>query len=401
MRMRCTGWTLTGVLLACGGAERPEWAGTIDTLPGGGVLVTNPAEGVWGGEARWEVVEELRIGSAEGDGPELFGRLGMLAEDAGGRIWVFESVEQEFKVFDQTGRFIRTVGRRGGGPGEMQRASGVAVMPDGRLLVVDMPGARITAFDTAGSYLAGYPISGGFTLIPWPGGVDRDGYLYNAVPRIVGGEFTIALVRYDSALTPLDTLLPPTWESQEYFEHQRGDNFARASVPYTSSLNWRLTKDGDFWSLLTGPYELVRQSGSGDTLRVVTKPFTPVAVSSEEKDSAVARLKWFTDEGGTVDRGRIPNTKPAALGFLVAEDGHLWVSATRADTSDINRVFEIFDPDGRYLGTVRLPFPMLPRPAPLVRGDRIIAVSEDADGVPYVVRARIVKLAPGDGNDRS
>ncbi|HUG27925.1 MAG TPA: 6-bladed beta-propeller, partial [Gemmatimonadales bacterium] len=141
MSMRCASWTLAGLLLACGGSEGPEWAGTIDTLPGGRVVVTNPAEGVWGGEARWEVVEELRIGSADGDGPELFGRLGMLAEDAGERIWVFESVEQQFKVFDRTGRFIRTVGRQGGGPGEMQRATGVAVMPDGHLLVVDMAGA--------------------------------------------------------------------------------------------------------------------------------------------------------------------------------------------------------------------------------------------------------------------
>ncbi|HUG27674.1 MAG TPA: 6-bladed beta-propeller, partial [Gemmatimonadales bacterium] len=306
----------------------------------------------------------------------------------------------QFKVFDRTGRFIRTVGRQGGGPGEMQRATGVAVMPDGHLLVVDMAGARISAFDTAGRYLHAFPVSGGFTVIPWPGGVDWNGYFYNAVPRIVDGEFTVAVVRYDSAMTPLDTLFPPTWASQEYFEHRRGDNHSRATVPYTSSLTWKLTKDGDFWSLLTGPYELVRQSGSGDTLRVVTKPFTPVAVTGEEKDTAVARLKWFTDEGGTVDRGRIPNTKPATQGFLVADDGHLWVSATRSDTSDVNRVFEIFDPDGRYLGTVRLPFPMLPRPVPLVRGDRILAVSEDADGVPYVVRARIVKADPGSDNER-
>lgn len=401
MSFRRASWTLAGVLIACGGAESDHWAGTIDTLPGGRVLVTNPAEGIWRDDARWEVVEELRIGSADGAGPELFGRLGMLAEDAGGRIWVFESVEQQFKVFDGSGRFIRTVGRRGGGPGEMQRATGIAQMPDGRLLVVDMAGARISAFDTAGRYLAGHPITGGFTLIPWPGGVDRSGFFYNAVPRIVDSEFTVALVRYDSVLTPLDTLFPPQWESQEYFEHRRGDSFTRAAVPYTSSLNWQLTKDGDFWSLLTGPYELVRQNGSGDTLRTVTKPFTPVAVSSEEKDSAVARLKWFSDEGGTVDRGRIPDTKPAALGFLVAEDGHLWVSATTADTSDVNRVFEIFDPDGRYLGGLRLPFPMLPRPLPLVRGDRLIAVTEDADGVPYVVRARIVKSGAGTGRGPS
>jgi hypothetical protein len=142
---------------------------------------------------------------------------------------------------------------------------------------------------------------------------------------------------------------------------------------------------------MTGTYEMVRQSGRGDTLRMVTKPFATVAVTGEEKDSAVAQLKWFTDQGGKVDRGRIPDTKPAVQGLLVADDGYLWVNAVRADTSDANRVFEIFDPDGRYLGNLRLPFAMQPSPTPLIGRDRIIAVTQDEFGVPYIVRARIVR----------
>ena len=105
----------------------------------------------------------------------------------------------------------------------------------------------------------------------------------------------------------------------------------------------------------------------------------------------MARLKWFTDQGGKVDRGRIPDAKPAVQGFFVTDDGYLWVSATRADTSETNRVFEIFDPEGRYLGELRLPFAMLSNPAPLLGRDRIVAVTQDEFGVPYIVRARIVR----------
>lgn len=392
MRFPMSGGTAMALLLAaCGGETGPEWAGTIDTLPGGVVLVTNPATGAWGNATPWQVVEELRIGAEDGEGPEVFGRIGMLAEDAGGRIWAFESTEQQFKVFDASGRFIRTVGRRGGGPGEMQQAGGVAVRPDGNVLVVDMQGGRISLFDTTGVYLSGFPLSGGFSIMPWPGRVDRNGTLYNPVPIATDGDFRFGLVRHDSAMTPLDTLVPPRWEAENFFEHRSDGGFMRASVPYAPGFSWRLTPEGDFWGLLTGDYRLLRITGTGDTLRVVTKPHVSIAVSGEEKDTAVARLKWFTDQGGKVDRGRIPDTKPAAQGFQVADDGFLWVNAIRADTSETNRVFEVFDPEGRYQGEVRLPFAMLSSPVPLLRGDRIIAMTQDELGVPYLVRARIVR----------
>ncbi len=392
MPVRRGGCAMFLLAAACAGEREAEWAGTIDTLPGGVVQVTNPATGAWGDATRWQVVEELRIGAEEGEGPEVFGRIGLLAEDAGGRIWAFETTEQQFKVFDASGRFIRTVGRRGGGPGEMQQANGVVVRPDGHLLVVDMQGGRISLFDTAGTYLNGYSISGGFSTTPWPGRVDRNGRLYNPVPIPAADDFRFVLVRHDSAMTPLDTLTPPRGGADHFFEHRREGGSSWAAVPYAPRFTWRLSPEGDFWGL-TGDYRLLRITGAGDTVRVVTKPHLPVPVSAAEKDSAVARLKWFTDQGGKVDRGRIPDTKPVAQGFQVADDGYLWVNATRADTSETNRVFEVFDPEGRYLGEVRLPFAMLPYPVPLLRGDRIIAATQDSLGVPYVVRARIVRPA--------
>ena len=87
----------------------------------------------------------------------------------------------------------------------------------------------------------------------------------------------------------------------------------------------------------------------------------------------------------------IPDVKPAAQGFQVAEDGYLWVAPILPDTTTLGRVFEIFDPEGRYLGRLRLPFAMQSNPAPLLLGDHLVAMTQDELGIPYVVRARIVK----------
>jgi hypothetical protein len=204
------------------------------------------------------------------------------------------------------------------------------------------------------------------------------------------GPFGLALVRFDSAMTPLDTLIPPPRTMGDMFEHRSSQGgIMLAIVPFTSSLQWQFTRQGDFWFIQTGTYELFRQSARGDTIRVVTKPFESIPVTDEEKDSAIARLKGFTSRGGKADRSRIPDVKPAVNRFQVTEDGYLWVNAVQADTGAQRKVFEVFDPEGRFLGEVRLPFDLLSYPVPILRRDRLIGVTQDDAGVPYIVRARI------------
>lgn len=390
MRIAWIGSAGVVIAAACGRASgSTDWAGTMDTLPNGRVIVTNPAQGIWKRDQGWRIVEVVRIGAADGTGPEVLGQISVIAEDAGRRIWALERDDQTFKVFAPDGRFIRTVGRKGGGPGEMRQVAGVAQTPDGQLVIVDPQGARISVLDTSGTFLRSTPISGGFSIFPWPGGVDTAGYLYNVVPRPEGEAFAFALVRYDSSMTPLDTIIPPRLADPQYFAHRTKDGSVQASVPYSPSLQWRLTRAGDIWFVHTGTYQLFHQNRNGDTVRVVSKPFEQVAVTSEEKDSAVAGLSWFTRQGGTVDRGRIPDLKPAVQGFQISEDGYLWVNPVRADTALARRTYEIFDPEGRFLGEVRLPFALSSYPTPVLRRDRIIGITHDLDGVPYIVRARI------------
>src|SRR5690625_2077763 len=146
------------LLAACGAGSGPvagEWAGAVDTLATGQIVVTNPAAPSWAPGEAWRVVEEVRIGRLDGDGPHLFGDVRSLTVDDDGRIWVLEGQAQEVRVFSAEGEYIRTVGRRGGGPGEFAGALHIARAPDGTLWVMDPQNNRVSIFDTAGVYLDG------------------------------------------------------------------------------------------------------------------------------------------------------------------------------------------------------------------------------------------------------
>ncbi|HEX7091302.1 MAG TPA: 6-bladed beta-propeller [Longimicrobiales bacterium] len=382
---------LVALTAACGasdGGRTDRWTGTVDTLPSGHIVVSNTDDPLWRPGEEWQVVEELRIGRADGDGPDLFGRINSLAVDPGGRIWVLEGHAQELRVFGPDGQYIRTVGRKGGGPGEFAQAVKVELGPDGNLWVMDPQNNRHSVFDTAGTYLEGEHAPGGFVILPWPGGFDRQGRYYSPVPKVGAEGFSLALVVHDAAYQPMDTLEQPR-DPVKRERFTSGDGRLIASVPFSGSLLWRLSPEGTIWALVTDAYRLFELTPDGDTLRTITRRFTPLPVTAADREDIDERLKWFTDQGGRIDPSKIPDTKPPVGRFFIDDADHIWVEVTMPDEQDTGRVFDIFDPDGRYLGAVRLPFTLWS--VPIFRNGALYAVTTDELEVPYVVRASIVK----------
>jgi hypothetical protein len=388
-------------LLGCGSSStsgQDDWAGTIDTLPSGQIVVANTAEALWVAGSEWQVIEEVRIGTREGTGPDIFGRITSIEVDATDRVYVLEAQSQELRVFDHDGAHVRTIGRKGGGPGEFARAVMVRTGPDGNIWVPDPENNRVSAFDTAGTVVFSRPAPGGFIILPWPGGFDDQGFYYSPVfvPAADDSDqgFHIGLAQYDSELQPVDTLFPPDepydLDSRRFeLRSADGSSYTAARIPFSPTFRWRFEPDGTFWGLVSGDYRLFQLNTAGDTLRTISREFEPYPVTDEEIDAALERLDWFTQRGGKVVRSRIPSKKPPTEAFFFDDEGNLWV--VRVTTAEDEwRVMDVFDPIGRYLGEVRLPF-RLSNERPVVRGADFWAVTTDELDVPYVVRGRIVK----------
>jgi sugar lactone lactonase YvrE len=111
-------------------------------------------------------------------------------------------------------------------------------------------------------------------------------------------------------------------------------------------------------------------------------------VTSADVDQARENLDSFVKAGGKPDWSRIPDVKPAFDELMVDDSGYLWVRLVSGGESE-DRLFDVFDPEGRYLGQVVSPFPIAFYPPPIIRGGLVYAVTRDELEVPFLVRARI------------
>jgi hypothetical protein len=100
--------------------------------------------------APWKLVPELRVGSEQSPDYALT-MPRTIAVDDDGAIFVCLILENQIRVFDADGRFVRNIGRRGSGPGEFSRLARVGIRGD-TLWAID--GLRIHFFAKDGSLFA-------------------------------------------------------------------------------------------------------------------------------------------------------------------------------------------------------------------------------------------------------
>ena len=81
-----------------------------------------------------------------------------VAVDSRHRLYVADGINPEIRLYDHDGTFIRRVGARGQGPGEMQEVAAMTVDPDDALVVADRYNKRITRFAADGRTFETFPI---------------------------------------------------------------------------------------------------------------------------------------------------------------------------------------------------------------------------------------------------
>ena len=102
----------------------------------------------------WQFRRLFELGGAD-DGPESFYRVAplLVGADSAGNLYVLDSPNARVVVFDAEGRFLRSMGSRGGGPGEFRSPATISVSSDGEVAVFDYAKGDLVRFAADGTVL--------------------------------------------------------------------------------------------------------------------------------------------------------------------------------------------------------------------------------------------------------
>ena len=351
------------VVAACGGASAGDTSAAVDTLPGGAVRVSN-LEPAWTPETAWRLEEDLRLGTAGEERPEeQFADLRAVLADSSGTIYILESQAQEVRVFRSDGTFSHRIGRRGRGPGELWGAGGLNLGPDGRLWVWDPGQAGYSVFERVGRFVTRHPRLEPSVVLPWRGEFGPDGHLYDWGIEFPGRESGLTApqvrftpVRVSKDFASIDSLPPIA------LHREASGNIG--AIPFTPRLTFFQDRSGGVWFANTGEYTVRRRTLEGDTTLVLSLPATPAAVTDAERDSALDAIQRAPPRF-RFEREDIPATKPVLHRLFGDGAGHVF-AVVEEEGVPAGSALDVFAHDGRYLGRLDLPRPMvLPIPAPL------------------------------------
>lgn len=353
----------------------------------------------------------------------FFTRVAEIAVDSRGQVFVLDDLDCRIHVFDAAGARVRTLGRKGAGPGEFDRPRRLQILGD-TVLLGDRGNHRIVAFSavtgkvltTRRAYPGQSPLgfspsgqyesTGGFDVKPGqkiiPFGVahlDNTSRKSTTLASLTGRNGQLSYTVYRDKLPLVATT--------------RG-GIAHTSQPFDDRALLDVTPDGRLLIVVERSATDVTTSrnpfarASPQALIRIRSTAPGGEIVAERTYKTVARTLSANDVGRVIDSLSrfkilptytsvarpsdirdslfIPPIWPPVIGLIVGKDGTLWLRQPQAP-SPIARFWRI-DAAGNQLPSVAVPSRLR---ILQVTADRIWAAAEDAEENPIVEVHRVVR----------
>lgn len=353
------------------------------------VVVHADGPPAWGPDVH--LVAEFALGALDGPPEYAFGEIDNVAVEKSGGFYLYDGQDVQIRHYDRNGRFTALVGRKGSGPGEYRGVTGIDIVRDSLLLVCDAVNSRMTVFGPDGEMQSEAPVERGSL-----GGlspdctVGRNGLIYRDAARIrVPMPNALQYLRFRLDGTLVDSLFVGRIGSNTWV--LLTSDGARHAFP-AESLGAPWTGGGVLrgWSM---EYRIAIVTPDGH-VTLIERKMPRVALSGPERAEWVAWDKYIHETHPSELPTPIPREKPYFRGLMSDHLGRIWVHlystaekrkmAPRPPgdprpllTWKERNTYDVFSPEGRYLGRVELPAETM---LLAVRDDRVFLRMQGAQG---------------------
>ena len=347
------------IILASCKQQKTEWQGTIEDVDGV-TVVKNPKEPL-SNEPLFTIEEELSIGKAEGEEEYIFSQVRAIGVDNQEQIYALDIKNAHIKVIDKNGVYLRTVGKKGEGPGEINVPVDMFISAQNEIIVDDIANNRFSYYSQDGEFIKSVSTA---KMRIGRTGIDSKGNFFGMT--IDPQNRIYELKKFDSNLNFLFT-------------------FADSPLPDPIQVNLfpfivRYAIDSaDNIIIMAEPekYQIDVLDPEGNLVRRIERDFTSVEISQEEiderKKTARAAREYY-----------VPKFHPAFQDFALDEDNKIYVR-TWEETEDGTGYFcDVFDSEGKYI--TKIPLKIRPR---IWKKGKLYSLEEDEEGFHVIKRYKV------------
>ena len=313
-------------------------------------------------EVKAELVlkEEFTIGAEAGPQTVTLEDPTYIAVGDDGLIYVVDRKAVQVKAFGPNGKFLRSIGKPGQGPGEVGRIQDISFTPAREILVNDTGTDRLHYFTLEGKFLRAIPVPGtiGFE---WPS-QDQRGRIFAVQTAIVMDSATSELVEFTAEMKKVRTLFSIQIAKYPVFN------------PIGPKIRFLPAADGGLIWGVTAQYEINVLDASGKLVKKILKDYDPLPVTKKYRDKF---LKEFPLDKSYI---KFSDHFPAFLDFRRDDDGRLYVRLYETTPDESGHVYDVFDREGRYMARAVIKGTK----TPAFRHGRIYTIEQAPDGTPFV-----------------
>jgi hypothetical protein len=334
------------------------------------------------------------ISDAQGGGRYVLSDISALKVSSSNELFVLDRTEAHVVVLDSLGRYRRTIGRRGGGPGELSGQALAMQLQDSLLLISDLSARRLVVFGLDGRHVrtvsamqatnsgsasgpvTAIPMRAGQIEVTTPGSVNFRADLFSRVLfRHAGRTDTIAVI--------------PAGLFTFTVQQRNSSHPSFAATGFGDGGAWAVRSDtllahADGFS---GRVRWITLTESGPRVaQTATLPGPPAPLTRLDFDSTRAKLEASYRKRDASTRLLVtdaPTQRTLAAHALFEASGNLWIGGA---TGGRTVQWTVYSPRAQLLYTVTLPASFRLSD---VRSGRLYGKTVDEDGVPII---RILEL---------
>ncbi|MDH7513287.1 MAG: 6-bladed beta-propeller [Clostridiales bacterium] len=272
---------------------------------------------------------------------------GWFAVDATGNAYIADDSDMAIKVFDPQGKYLKSIGRKGSGPGEFERVRNMLFLPDGRLLVTDYEQRRTSFFSPEGQFLSSFQWKKFLSLV-----LLTTTSSCIVTENVFTGEVQELWVKaIDFSGEELFSF--GKFTLPQFKQLRQGEITLYVTLPWSPVSIFAGDKKRQWlYHCLNDKYVIEVYDGQGKVFRKIDRPYEPVPVTAGDIQAVKSRYAERPDSpyAKLAEQMEFPKVKTVTDRLVVDSDGNLWVRTNEEKKEDEKtlRAYDIFNSDGFY-----------------------------------------------------